>query len=114
LIHQNIVKLTDFCLSKRIEEVSESVIRHIEPKKLVEQKYKLNEMSDVYSVGVLLWEISSGHTPYEELGFYNLIVKIPQGFREEPIPDTPTDYVSLYTGNHYFKVIYFLLHIFKF
>ncbi|RGB40298.1 kinase-like domain-containing protein [Rhizophagus diaphanus] len=100
LIHQNIVKLTDFGLSQRIEEVTKShselfvVIPYVDPEIIKNQEYKLNEMSDVYSVGVLLWEISSGRLPFEEDG--DLIEKTLQGFREVPIPDTPTDYVSLY------------------
>ena len=28
------------------------------------QLYRLNEKSDVYSVGILLWEISSGRPPF--------------------------------------------------
>jgi serine/threonine protein kinase len=32
---------------------------------LGDPKYSLNKKSDVYSVGVLLWEISSGHPPFE-------------------------------------------------
>ncbi|CAB4474128.1 unnamed protein product [Rhizophagus irregularis] len=56
-------------------------------------------MSDVYSVGVLLWEISSGRPPFytegEKYGI-GLIYEISEGLREVPIPDTPSDYVSLY------------------
>jgi hypothetical protein len=37
------------------------------------QMYSLNEKSDVYSVGVLLWEISSGQPPfYAEGEHYNV------------------------------------------
>ncbi|PKC61859.1 kinase-like protein [Rhizophagus irregularis] len=106
LIHQNIVKLTDFGLSQRIEEVTKShselfgVIPYVDPEKIIkQQEYKLNEMSDVYSVGVLLWEISSGRPPFytegEKYGI-GLIYEISEGLREVPIPDTPSDYVSLY------------------
>ncbi|PKK61266.1 kinase-like protein [Rhizophagus irregularis] len=106
LIHQNIVKLTDFGLSQRIEEVTNShselfgVIPYVDPEKIIKQhEYKLNEMSDVYSVGVLLWEISSGRPPFytegEKYGI-GLIYEISEGLREVPIPDTPSDYVSLY------------------
>jgi serine/threonine protein kinase len=69
------------------------------------QNYKLNEKSDIYSIGVLLWEISSGKRPFytEGEGYYNfifLIYQIPQGLRERPIPNTPKDYVRIYTGNY--------------
>ena len=65
------------------------------------QSYSLNTKSDVYSVGVLLWEISSGVPPFYTEGEPNdisLISDILQGLRETAIPDTPDDYVVLYTG----------------
>ena len=65
------------------------------------QIYSLNKKSDVYSVGVLLWEISSGQPPfYVEGEEYDvgLAVEISQGLREEVIPDTPEDYVKIYTS----------------
>lgn len=66
------------------------------------QLYPLDEKkSDVYSVGVLLWEISSGKPPFYVEGQpynNNLAGKILQGYRESVVPDTPADYVKLYTG----------------
>jgi len=32
------------------------------------QSYSLNEKSDIYSIGVLLWEISSGKPPFYSEG----------------------------------------------
>ncbi|GBC20870.2 kinase-like domain-containing protein [Rhizophagus irregularis DAOM 181602=DAOM 197198] len=49
------------------------------------------------NIGVLMWEISSGQPPFDEISSYGLIVRIPQGLRETPVPDTPTAYVNLYT-----------------
>ncbi|POG65679.1 kinase-like domain-containing protein, partial [Rhizophagus irregularis DAOM 181602=DAOM 197198] len=62
--------------------------------------YSLNKKSDVYSVGVLLWEISSGKPPfYVEGESYDcgLAFQIVQGHRETTVPDTPIEYVKLYT-----------------
>ena len=58
----------------------------------------------MYSVGVLLWEISSGQPPfYIEGEPYDgsLAVQIIQGLRETTVPGTPVDYVKLFTGKHY-------------
>ena len=55
----------------------------------------------MYSIGVLLWEISSGQPPLyleDEPYDVSLAVQIIQGLRETPVPDTPDDYVKLYTG----------------
>ncbi len=89
-------------MSTRIEEASNSqlklfgMIPYIDPKTFDTQKDNnnstqsnlLNEKSDVYSVGVLLWEISSGHPPFHTEGDVCLAVKISQGLRETTISDT--------------------------
>jgi serine/threonine protein kinase len=60
--------LTDFCLSKKIAEVTSNskvfgVMSYTDPKSF-DNKYTLNKKSDVYSIGVLMWEISSGRQPF--------------------------------------------------
>ncbi|PKK69858.1 hypothetical protein RhiirC2_747606, partial [Rhizophagus irregularis] len=64
------------------------------------QMYLLNEKSDIYNIGVLFWEISSGQPPfYVEDEHYDvgLVVEISQGLREIVVPDTPEEYVKIYT-----------------
>ncbi|CAB4480525.1 unnamed protein product [Rhizophagus irregularis] len=53
-----------------------------------------------YCLGVLLWEISSGQPPfYVEGEQYDigLALDISQGHRETVVPDTPDEYVKIYT-----------------
>ena len=116
MIHQNIIKLADFGLSKRIKKTSNlqsqlfGVIPYVDPKNFNRQRddnnqkkvFSLNKKSDVYSVGVLLWVISSGQPPFRLYQPYDfgLINEILQGTREKPVPGTPTDYLELYTGKY--------------
>ncbi|GBB84636.1 hypothetical protein RclHR1_01120024 [Rhizophagus clarus] len=60
------------------------------------------DLSDIYSIGILLWEISSGRPPFKnDPHDVCLAIRIVQGLREEPIPNTPKDYIEIYTENHF-------------
>lgn len=101
--------MTDFGLSHKLAKVSNTsadiigILPYIDPqhfKEKLNDNYKTNKRSDVYSVGVLLWEISSGKRPFES---YNkphqkstLMLKILNGKREIPTSDTPIDYMNIY------------------
>lgn len=115
MICQGAIKLFDFGLSKRIEEIEDSsdlttptivgVIPYIDPKKFSSHPYSLNQKSDVYSVGVLLWVISSCQPPfYTEDKDYDihLAFEILKGRREQIIKGTPVDYSKIYTSNYNF------------
>ncbi|CAB4388558.1 unnamed protein product [Rhizophagus irregularis] len=99
-------------MSKRIESSSNTktkffgCIPYVDPKRFSGRKKNknsnqtcsFNEKSDIYSVGVLFWEISSGLPPFvtEEYDI-DLALEISQGRREEPIPNTPENYINIYT-----------------
>ena len=64
----------------------------------MDSKYKRTQASDVYSVGVLMWQISSGKEPFEGYSGCDFIIMITKGEREDIIPGTPGLYSNLYKG----------------
>ena len=106
LIHQKNIKLADFGLSKRIAEESNrnskifGILPYLDPSIVKDTSRKLDKKSDVFSVGVLLWQISSGRRPYEDIDYdLELILDIVNGKREKIVDGTPVEYSDLYTSN---------------
>src|SRR5947207_2905896 len=104
-IQQNSIKLADSGLSesiKNVNQISFDTIPYIDSQVVNSpegEKYKLDEKSDVYSVGVLFWELSSGRKPFAgEVYGSSLAMKIAQGSRESIIESTPKGYSDLYTS----------------
>ncbi|CAI2164667.1 17116_t:CDS:2 [Funneliformis geosporum] len=127
-LEENFDKLewTDFGLSRKIIDATNhstdlfGVVPYVDPKFLNirnNNNYILNPKSDVYGVGVLLWQISSGHRPFD---FYNegydvtLVIDIIKGRREKIIKDTPFEYRDLHASmNNYPIVQVYLANCYK-
>ena len=121
-MHQHTTKLTDFGLSRRLQESvchtykACGVIPYMDPKVFnfvhettenTGQKnysYQLTKKSDIYSLGVLFWELTSGSPPFnfETRSDFNvgLILEISNGKREEPIPNTNVEFVEIYQSKY--------------
>ncbi|CAB4408622.1 unnamed protein product [Rhizophagus irregularis] len=108
LIHQNTIKLSDFGCSRLRQQGKDSylptkprgIIPYVDPKILNNIKgYDLNEKSDLYSLGVIFWELTSCSSPFNyETRNDNafIILKILGGEREKPIPNTNDKFIALY------------------
>ncbi|KAF0499945.1 kinase-like protein [Gigaspora margarita] len=94
--------ISDFGLSKLMvsDSSSTSLIdglpAFMDPQCFKNPTYKRTYKTDIYSYGVVLWEISSGHKPFPSLKRAQIAIKIYNGEREKPVEGTPSDYVDLY------------------
>ena len=98
------MKIADFGLAKLIDDASltssssiHGMVAYIDPQCFKDPTYKRSLKSDVYSYGVILWEISSGREPFPSFRSREAVaIHIFQGYREVPVEDTPQQYFELY------------------
>ncbi|RGB38817.1 kinase-like domain-containing protein [Rhizophagus diaphanus] len=104
VVHENNAKITDFGISKSQNNQTSTayigifgVIAYMEPKRLIDPKFPHTKPSDIYSFGVLMWEISSGYPPFKDNdNSIALSICINTGARETTILGTPKEYEKLY------------------
>ncbi|KAF0479088.1 glycosyltransferase family 2 protein [Gigaspora margarita] len=93
--------ITDFGISKQIKDTTTSssntggVAAYIEPQYYLSNK-KPDKKSDIYSLGVLFWELTSGVRPFYDLPDPQIILLIGINKREKSVVNTPSNYVNLY------------------
>ncbi|CAG8471808.1 5911_t:CDS:2, partial [Diversispora eburnea] len=75
---------------------TKNTIEYLDP--MLPRERRKTKASDIYNIGILLWEISSGKNSYESKFWDepNLITYVSQGNREDPIIGIPQDYINIY------------------
>ncbi|RGB29472.1 kinase-like domain-containing protein [Rhizophagus diaphanus] len=115
LINKGTIKIADFGCSylKRSNRNAQvqGVIPYMDPNlfeqspcssETREQPYILTEKADIYSLGVLFWELTSRKSPFDfekktTKGDHSSIkMNIRNGIREKPVKDTNDKFVALY------------------
>ncbi|GBC02121.1 hypothetical protein RclHR1_04460011 [Rhizophagus clarus] len=102
LVHRDGMLIADFGLSKEESLMkSNSLLRgipaYIDPQCHKKKGYKRSKASDIFSFGVLLWEISCGKIPFAELSEFMIMSNLVNGVREQRVNPTPDEYFDLYT-----------------
>ena len=103
MIHEGIPKIADFGSGKEINKTSShkngtmGAICYLDPIRYRNPLYDLKAPSDIYSLGVIFWQISSGRKPFEnEKRTIDLFQGFAKGRREIPIEGTPQRFIQLY------------------
>ncbi len=67
------------------------------------ENFKLKKPSDIYSLGVIFWQIFSGRNPFEDekrgmdgVHLMDLFEQISHGKRENAVQSTPKRFIQLY------------------
>src|SRR6185369_12366096 len=90
--------ITDLGLCGPVDEESSNkiygIVSYIAPEVL--QGKKNTKESDVYSIGMLMWEIFAGHPPFDDRAHdYHLLLQIGEGLRPPILPEMPDDYAQM-------------------
>ena len=97
LQYSNEWRISDFGFCGPADKPLKSIygnLAYIAPEVIVGKEYTF--ASDIYSFGILMWEISSGQTPFNNYEHnYNLAMKIVNGMRPKIKSEIPSEYKKL-------------------
>ncbi|RHZ73649.1 hypothetical protein Glove_230g35 [Diversispora epigaea] len=105
LIHNENIKLNVFGITKIISDSLEFLTNTLGPMQYMDPQYLElfnitgKKSSDIFGLGIILWEISSGNPPFEmeSSSKVDLLNNIAKGKRETAISGTPHKYKEIYT-----------------
>ncbi|RHZ75051.1 hypothetical protein Glove_217g8 [Diversispora epigaea] len=108
LVHNGIIKLNVFGITKILSDSLSFLTNILGPIQYMDPQYLelfgtigKNKSSDIFGLGIIFWEISSGNSPFETESSSNssnvdLLNNIAKGKREIAIPGTPHKYKEIY------------------
>ncbi|RIB28070.1 kinase-like domain-containing protein [Gigaspora rosea] len=100
LIDNGKALITDFGVSRQLDcdttasSAIDMPVAYIDPQYL--QYSSLSEKSDIYSLGVLFWELTSGIPPFKNSSTLTIMLEVLRNNREKPVANTPKEYIDLY------------------
>lgn len=99
LVSKGTYKISDFGLSvfyeaHRYDERREGTVSYIAPEKLTLKEYRGNPKSDIYSMGVIMFELLTGRGPYAD--YRGDLKQFVQELKEAPLR-LPPRYTNLYS-----------------
>ncbi|RHZ73610.1 hypothetical protein Glove_230g41 [Diversispora epigaea] len=105
LIHNGNIKLNVFGITKIISDSLEFLTNTLGPMQYMDPQYLElfnitgKKSSDIFGLGIILWEISSGNPPFEmeSSSKVDLLNNIAKGKRETAISGTPHKYKKIYS-----------------
>ncbi|CAG8520430.1 17983_t:CDS:1, partial [Cetraspora pellucida] len=71
-------------------------IAYSAPEFLQNSRHSRDKSSDIYSLGMLFWQLSSGRPPFKNMNKQQILLHISADKRESHINRTPYDFVDLY------------------
>ena len=100
LLHGGGCYITDLGLCGPVDEKFSNkiygIVSYIAPELIRCNNMKNTKESDIYSVGMLMWEIFAGHPPFDDRAHnHRLIFDICEGLRPPILPGIPDDYVQM-------------------
>ncbi|CAG8826553.1 44353_t:CDS:1, partial [Gigaspora margarita] len=78
--------------------LQEEMIGFIDPEFLKNLNLQFTKLSDIYSLGMVMWSITSERLPFENYTIQNILINLitSKNIRENSIQDTPQEYIELY------------------